>query len=247
MTRNIIRLLGALVACSFAGCGGGDEAGGDNGSDTGTNTVPTNAVSTAIEIVHDFGPNDPDVYLCMGDSITANARPDGGLPYPLRLSQMLGKVVINKGIAGERAAEGAARINNALDEYQPGYVLILYGANDVIMSKPPERTLGYLSIMADRAYARDTIPVLATLLPMTGSHGGFTDKVNRLNSLIRDYAKHEGVILVDINEAFQPSPEQYLSSDGLHPDGAGTELIARTFYNTLTNIVVTSPPVAASL
>jgi len=231
-------LLVVSLAC-LTGCGAGDDS--DDGDGSSTNNVPPTNISTVVTIVHDFGRNNRNIYVAMGDSITGNSQPGAGITYPARLSQMLDKAVVNEGIAGERTAEGLARINRVLDESTPGFILLLYGANDMIQSRPGERILGYLATMVDRAYNRKTIPVIATLLPMVGEHEGFADKVDRMNVLIRDYAARENIVLVDLHEAFQPDPESFLSDDGLHPNRAGTELIARSFYDVLTNIVVVAP------
>jgi lysophospholipase L1-like esterase len=83
--------------------------------------------------------------------------------------------------------------------------------------------------MIQDAKARQTVPVLGTLTPMTGTHDLWASGVTALNPRIRALAAEEGARLADLEKAFGGSPEQYLQGDGLHPNAAGNEIIARVF------------------
>ena len=174
---------------------------------------------------HDFGANNPNVLIAIGDSITQSG-------YPAILSQMLGKPVANLGIGGSTSDSGAARIKPALAKYKPGYVLILYGANDVDFGHSFASIIANLQYMVQAAKANQTIPVLATLTPMYGPHSTWAGSVKALNEQIRALASSEGVALADLESAFGDSP-QLFQDDGLHPTAEGRQLIAQTFFDVL--------------
>ena len=174
-----------------------------------------------------IGPNDPNAVVCMGDSITAGTA-DGGAPYPARLAEMTGKRVINEGRGGEEAGGAAGRIGSALRANRPGVVTILYGANDVLHSRSDESILSALRRMINVAREDQTIPVLATLTPMTGLYKPWSGAVMALNDDIRVLAATEEVKLVDLEKEFSDAPDLFLH-DGLHPTDLGNYLIARAF------------------
>lgn len=198
---GVLALMLGMVGCENGGGGGGAGDG------------------------HDFGINNPDVLIAMGDSITR-----GG--YPAILSSMLGKPVANLGVGGSTSDHGAAGINGALAKYKPGFVLILYGANDISFGHPASRVIDNLRYMVQSAKGRQTVPVLATLTPEFGEHAIFEPSVKALNEQIRSLASSEGVALADLESAFGDSSELF-QADGLHPTAAGQQLIAQTFFDVL--------------
>lgn len=204
------RTMGLLVAVALLlGVSGCEDGGGSLGDG------------------HDFGANDPQLYVAMGDSITA-----GGASWPAGLSTMLGKSVVNEAGGGEMSGDGAAQAGSVLTRYQPGYLLILYGANDVIMGSSSSSIADNLRHMADVAYANQTIPVIATLTPMTEVHSIFNGSVQAANAAIVQMGNDNGIAIVRLDEAFGDGTG-YLESDGLHPNDAGQQLIAQAFFDTL--------------
>jgi lysophospholipase L1-like esterase len=177
---------------------------------------------------HDFGSNDPNRYLVMGDSISEG----GSFSWPSRLSGMLGKEVVNMARGGEMAVEGRGRVDGLLARYQPGYLLIYYGANDVIMGVSSTRLVDSLRYMVQAAKASQTIPVVATLTPMTDVHSIFDGGVDAVNPMIVQMCGEEGCAVVRLDQAFGDGAG-YLQSDGLHPNDAGQQLIADSFYDVL--------------
>ena len=168
---------------------------------------------------HDFGDNDPGVVIAVGDSITE----DG---YPAILSGMSGKTVLDMGVGGASSMEGISPAIEGLAIYSPGYMLILFGANDIIGDDDFTGTIAALRAMIQAAKANSTVPVIATLTPMIEiNHAG---QVAELNSLIKQLASEEGVAVADLAAAFGDG-ETYMSNDGLHPNAAGDRLIAETF------------------
>ena len=180
----------------------------------------------------DVGDNNPDLVICVGDSITQGYRCDGA-PYPTQLAAMCGKTVRNMGIGGARAAAGASRISSQL-ACKPGYVCILYGANDAIMEGGSSANSVKASLRSIIVACKNnkSIPIVATTPPMIWGHRIFDGGARAINEAIRSVAKEEGARLVDIYGAFGTG-EAYLVADGLHPNAAGAKLIAQKFCGAL--------------
>ncbi|HBA84298.1 MAG TPA: hypothetical protein DCZ95_09420 [Verrucomicrobia bacterium] len=176
---------------------------------------------------YDFGSNDPNRVCCFGDSITGDVNYSGVNPYPSELAAMRpDKTVVNNGRGGESSSGGAGRVGRILKS-KPGYLLILYGANDVINSTPHSRTISNLRSILVNAKMNKTVPILATCLPMGKSRSIFNGSVQELNAQIRQLANEEGVGLADLESEFAGSFD--LLPDGLHPNSAGNVIIAMAF------------------
>ena len=179
---------------------------------------------------HDFGSNSPNVYVAFGDSITYGSGVDSNDSYPTKLALMLKKTVINEGYPGAESFVGAEMVNDILAAYKPGFLLILFGINDLIMGYSEDEAIVSLQYICQAAIDNKTIPVLATLTPVSGEHHAFASGVDRLNVLIRRLAADMNVALVDLDAAFNWNVA-YLQDDGLHPNVQGYQLMAVTFYD----------------
>jgi len=84
-------------------------------------------------------------------------------------------------------------VNSALQNDQPGYLLILYGANDAIMSYDSDTAIANLQDIVEAAKANNTIPVIATLTPMYGEHSIFNGEAERISDGIRNLATQENM------------------------------------------------------
>ena len=189
--------------------------------------------NTPKETPHDFGDNNQDLFVAIGDSITHGYGLSGSQSYPVQLSAMLAKTVINEGRDGERSDSGSARISGVLRNRKPGYILILYGANDIIHDYSSSHILNNLRSMVQAAKNNKTIPIIGTLTPGIWGHSYMEGGLDRLNPLIRQMAAEEGVSVADLDAAFNWDGS-YMLSDGLHPNYSGQNLIATTFYNVIT-------------
>ena len=176
----------------------------------------------------DVGDNDINTVVCSGDSITDGECVPAGAPYPARLGGLAGKTAINQGSCGEKSGSGAARVNGALDQYKPGYICILYGANDAIFDLPAADVVANIRSIVQAAKANQTVPLVATLLPMYDGHAFAAGNARDISAGIRVMAKEEGARLVDLEAEFGDD-RSLLQEDGLHPSDTGTQLIALAF------------------
>ena len=181
---------------------------------------------------HDFGSNNPRICVAMGDSITHG----GATNYPAMLSRMLRKWVINRGVSGDHSIDGMRNVQRLLATHKPGYLLILYGANDVLHARSCDAYIENLRFMIRAAKQNKTIPVLATMTPMIKVHKLYSGQVSAYNVRVRELARAESVALCDLEMHFMAAGATWgalLQADGLHPDEKGMRLIAQTFYDRL--------------
>lgn len=176
---------------------------------------------------HDFGDNDQNIVVAMGDSITRGGY-SGGAPWPARLASMTGKNVINLGVPGAVSGDGVSRVASALKSRKPGFVIIYYGANDAIQGNDPAAVAGNIERMIATVQDAKSIPVVASVAPMSGAREIYNGNVSAINEQIYAVASARGAKVVDINGAIGSNPELYLV-DGLHPSDAGEDLIASEF------------------
>ena len=171
---------------------------------------------------HHFGDNDPNLVIALGDSVTLGRDLQ---PYPAILGGMIGKTVVNAGVGGNKARDGAARLPGLLRQ-KPGYVLILFGLNDAIHGVQIDNTMNALRAMVCETRRNGSIPVLGTLPPQTGSYERISGHVAALNVEITALARQLVVPLADI--AGEVDVEG-ISQDGLHPNQEGLRAIAAAF------------------
>lgn len=249
-----MRLLSIVLLISLfilSGCGGGGGGGGSEGdSDTDVSSGDSGGEgggSNSDYSDHDFGGNDPHLYLAFGDSITYGYNPDNSSQqsYPDKLAKKLFTTVINEGWPGDTTYDAMRGVNQLLSDYKPGYLLILFGANDCIWWPwDVGGIINNLRYIIQSAKNNKTIPVIATLTPFLGPHdgGSWVHCVKDTNEGIRELAVEQDIPLADLDAAFNWS-SRYMSSDGLHPNNAGYELIASIFYDTIILAVIdTTPP-----
>lgn len=204
--KNSLRYLALFSACALlTACGGG--GGGLSNSNPGNNDV--------------------GVVAAFGDSITQGNQCSCA-PYPARLGPMIGKSVPNFGIGGSRATDNVGRTQSVIDSAHPGFMLILYGVNDIIHAQGVGGIIAALDQMVDICRANNVVPVLATYpRPITG-HAVFGPRTRALNEQIRSLASSKGVPCVNLEGEFHADPDFY-EPDGLHPNDAGTQLMALAF------------------
>jgi lysophospholipase L1-like esterase len=201
-------LLGALL---IVGCEGDSSGGAGSG--------------------HDFGANDPSLAVALGDSITAGTGIGGAAAWPAQLSARSGKTVINMGVGGQTSAGGLGRVGSALAA-KPGFLLILFGSNDISQGVDLNGTKENLREIIRAAKANQTVPIIGSVPNGFGSHAFMQPGVKTLNGLIESLAREEGVRVAAVAGAIGNNAG-LLQSDGLHPTVAGSGKIAGAFAREL--------------
>ena len=182
------------------------------------------------------GLNDVNVVAAFGDSITQGSE-CACAPYPARLAGLIGKIVYNTGVGGSRASENVGRTQTAINKYHPAFMFILYGVNDVIHGDSAEGAAAAVNQMVLVCKQNNVVPVLMTYPRPIAGHNLFSGKTIALNRSIRSIAKMEGIKCVDLEKEFSAGPDpiypewpmtdaNLMQPDGLHPNDAGTQIIA---------------------
>lgn len=199
-----------LVSCLGSGGGGGSSYGD-----------------------HDFGDNDKNTAVALGDSITAGFVCDSETQaYPSRIAGMTGMNVINAGKSAEQSSSAAARAGGLMDKYKPGFILIFTGHNDAIFDRSESSVLGNIRAIIQAAQNRKVVPIVATLVPIGRPRVFATRPARNYSEGIRALAKEMNVPLVDIEKEFGDNAES-LQCDGLHPNDEGSVIIAAAFADKL--------------
>lgn len=198
-------------------------------------------------------------FLAFGDSITAGevtvpvptaaGAPAWGLQilvppasYPTQLESLLrGRYlsqasaisVVNAGLSGEQAVDGARRFPDIMASTRPEAVLLLAGYNDLTTfgMAGVSRAVSAMDTMAREARVRGARVFLASLTPSRpGGRNTIPPAViDEFNARLRTLASGEGAVFVDLHRALLPSVPTYIGVDGLHPTEAGYRRMAEEF------------------
>ena len=192
---------------------------------------------------------------CVGDSITYGVLLGARDRLPRRLEQLLGErySVRNYGANGHTMQKAADypywkhRYFRLSNELQPDVVLIMLGTND---SKAKnwigvERYAEDCKALVEHYRSLPSNPLVYLLTPAaafrvrnlpTLKFGMSEDAIAQMSQWIRkwvgEFGRESSVGMIDVNLATASHPE-YFKLDGIHPNKAGTDLIARTVYERL--------------
>lgn len=209
--------------------------------------------------------NRSTLVICFGDSLTAGFQsptrdnPSGHeTPYGKFLQSALGDVVQIRisGRCGELTGEMVTRFRRDVLDYQPGYVPILGGTNDLGWNASTSDIMGNLTTMYEQTLAMDAVPIPVTVPSIrvddaSGSRerqewiAEHLVRRNRLNQLIREYAGSKGLACVDLFVATADPKSGQLaaiySNDGIHLTTAGYLLFAEQVAQVLKPLL-SAPP-----
>ncbi len=127
--------------------------------------------------------------------------------------------------------------------FDPAYMLIHYGTNDwqdqSCQHQAPTScfTIDALRGMLEEAKDRDTLPVLATLIP---THPNLTPParnkwIDDLNVQIKALAQQQQVLLCDMNAEFKAQSNlASLYADDVHPNDVGYQVMAQGWFKAIT-------------
>lgn len=197
-------------------------------------------------------------FLAFGDSMTAGevvdpnslrglvVRDDLSYPTDLRIALTIRytaqmPTVVNGGRAAETVVNDRApsRLSSYLATRQYEVALILEGANDIANrdSRDIPPAINGLRTMVRDAKSRGVRPFLGTLPPENPNgccpnRGLAWSLVEPFNAQLKAMASAEDVRVADVFQAFN-NDFSLLGSDGLHPNAAGYQKIADTFFDVI--------------
>lgn len=167
--------------------------------------------------------------VAIGDSLTY------GYPFSPRYSwvslaaDQTGCAIVNKGICGETTGEMLLRFEQDVAALRPACVIILGGTNDAFVGIVSEEVRENVAAMIKLARLIGSKPVVGLPPPVNDREEEFLLQDYRKE--IRALALAEDVALLDFYQAmvdlFTGGLRRGLHNDGVHPNEAGYEIMAR--------------------
>jgi lysophospholipase L1-like esterase len=146
-----------------------------------------------------------------------------------------GKPYVNRGISGQTTLQMLLRFRQDVIDLKPSAVVILAGINDIAGNTGPssiEMIMDNLISMAELAIANKIKVVFCSVLPAKDFpwRPGLepAEKVVKLNALLQNYSKEQGLIYVDYFSAMVDDSNglrEDLGSDGVHPNALGYSIM----------------------
>jgi acyl-CoA thioesterase I len=171
---------------------------------------------------------EPITLLALGDSLTAGYGVDGPQSFPVKLEAALKAkghdvVVINAGVSGDTAAQGAARIDWALTDDVDG-VLVELGANDALRGLPPAQAEAALNDIMTKLKAKN-LPTL--ILGMRAPPNLGPDYVASFEGMYVRVAEQHGAALYPFFLDGVAADASLNQADGIHPNAQGVDEIVK--------------------
>ncbi len=172
--------------------------------------------------------------VCFGDSLTFGQGVDPGKSYPDLLQAELDRSgyryrVVNFGVSGDTTQDGLERLPLVLAE-MPRVVVLEFGANDGLRGQPVANAEGNLAQMIEALKKAGITIVLAgiTLPPNYGP-----EYITRFNAMYAELAAKYKLPLIPFLLAGAAGHADLMQQDGLHPNAAGTRLVANNVARVL--------------
>ena len=199
--------------------------------------------------------------VCIGDSITAGADVATGVNSKVwnytpgvagfatgavLLSGPRLQLIRNAGVAGNTSTQILARIQSDALAYSPDIVTILAGTNDLTLLNANFQSglttlMNNLQDMVKACLAAGALPVLVTPPP----HNTYPTQAKLVQWFYYDLARSWRIPLFDAYRlTVDPLTGNWLSTysgDGVHPQRAGTAVLASAFATFLSNLQTAAP------
>ena len=164
--------------------------------------------------------------LALGDSLTAGYGLDAGKSFPDKLQDALKTkghdvIIINGGVSGDTAAQGAARLDWALTGDVKA-VIIELGANDALRGLEPSQTESSLRQILD-TLKKKNLPSL--ILGMKAPPNLGADYQAKFDGIYPRLAKEYGAALYPFYLDGVAANADLNQADGIHPNEKGLAII----------------------
>ncbi|WEG73506.1 DUF459 domain-containing protein [Vagococcus intermedius] len=172
------------------------------------------------------------LYL-FGDSITAGYR-EGAITDALtkRVAVAFPELkIVNAGIPGDTTIDALKRIDQHVLRYEPSYVTVFFGANDVATYNHVSLETYLVNLREIIQWiGKDKVILLGTPYASQKIHGQDhrLEDIKRYSDGARAFAEMNDIPFIDMQTIMleQSEPETLLQKDGLHFSSAGYELLA---------------------
>ena len=172
--------------------------------------------------------------MAFGDSLTAGLGLSAQETFPALLQERLRQdgydyEVVNAGVSGDTSAGGIRRIDWALDG-DVRFLILELGANDFLRGQPITETEKNLAQIIDMAQSKNVKVLLAGMLAPTSSGREYEGQIRKM---FTDLAREKQVPLIPFLLEGVAGVELLNQQDGIHPNAAGSKIVAETVYKYL--------------
>lgn len=166
-----------------------------------------------------------DIILAFGDSLTYGSGAAPTESYPVQLSQLANRHVVNAGVPGEITQAGLARLPAILDDTQPKLVILCMGGNDMLRRLDKAQMKSNLAAMIREIKGRN-IAVLLLAVPKPALIGMNADPA---------YAELAEEWSVPLDDETLPEllSDRSRKSDGIHLNALGYRELAEAITRQL--------------
>mgnify|MGYP003382007037 FL=1 len=168
----------------------------------------------------------PITILALGDSLTAGFGLQPSDAFPVKLEAALRNkghdvAVVNAGVSGDTALDGASRLDWALSE-DVSAVIVELGANDALRGLPPGQAEQALDDILTRLKSRG-LPVLLAGMRAPPNLG--VEYQSAFDGMYQRLATKHGTLLYPFFLDGVAADVKLNQADGLHPNPAGVDII----------------------
>ncbi len=187
--------------------------------------------------------------ICLGDSLTYGYGVWSSQCWVTRLAEATGIRCLNFGTNGDTSGYMLDRARRHIipDKAEAGDIIIIMGgANDVLMYGADENDAANIINIADLAKSKGCTPVIGIQPGFHTSYNAFygpldPEKLNtgfdRFADLLMKEAGSRGIITFDLRKVLN-DPE--LFGDGVHPTEEGYKLISETVFQAIKPLIAGS-------
>jgi acyl-CoA thioesterase-1 len=180
----------------------------------------------------------PVKIVALGDSLTAGLGLATEQAFPAKLAQALRQRgmavdVVNAGVSGDTAADGAARLDWSVPDGADAVILEL-GANDALRGIDPKLTRAALENILGRLTERHVAVLLAGMRAPRNLGAAY---VAAFDAIFPDLASAYGVLLYPFFLEGVATDRALNQPDGLHPTAAGVDAIVASMLPKVEELV----------
>jgi acyl-CoA thioesterase-1 len=225
--RRSLVIVAVSLICVLVACNRTSNAPTNSPNNEERTVVPPSSSSSPApqSVSHDRDP----VIVTFGNSLTQGV---AGRSYPDYLQDLLDQNgyryrVDNQGVSGDTSSDGLARIDNVIAVH-PALVILEFGGNDGLRGLPIESTRKHLEEMITR-FKQAKVPVVLAGITLPPNYG--PDYVKPFTAMFPELAKQYHIKLLPFLLAHVYQNPGMMQPDGIHPNGAGNEVIAKDVFD----------------
>ncbi len=185
--------------------------------------------------------------ICLGDSQTFGLGLHRAQKWTTLLADNLGWEVINAGVNGDTSSGMLARLRYEVLDRKPDVVMVMGGGNDFIVGADIGSVKANINAIVQQCLAANIRVILASELLLypeliSDEYKKLAD-FDKVNEKLKEFADwlpvlcavFPGITYIDLQKLYwdETGGSIEFSSDGLHTNKAGAEIIAKILTNVL--------------